>query len=117
MGANGGMFDHLGGGFHRYSVDEYFHVPHGEKMLYDNAQLVNVYLSAYQITKDSFYKRIAVETLEYILRDMQSEVGKGIFSAEDADSFCVDSKEKKEGAFYIWKADEMEQILSKNVAI
>ena len=115
--ANGGMYDHLGGGFHRYSVDEYFHVPHFEKMLYDNAQLINVYLNAYQITKDAFYKRVAEETLEYILRDMKSEHG-GIYSAEDADSLSPDNMtEKKEGAFYIWKAEELDELLSGDEAV
>eukprot|EP01084_Bolivina_argentea_P233204 392836_1 len=114
---NGGIYDHLGGGFHRYSVDEYFHVPHFEKMLYDNAQLINIYLNAFQITKNKFYKNIIIETFEYILRDMKMENG-AIYSAEDADSFIDNNKkEKKEGAFYIWKEEEFDEILTKDESI
>ena len=115
--ANGGMYDHLGGGFHRYSVDEYFHVPHFEKMLYDNAQLIITYLNAFKITKNYFYKKVAMETLNYILRDMKMPNG-GIYSAEDADSLDPDDmKEKKEGSFYVWKEAEFDKLLTKNEAI
>ena len=82
--ANGGIYDHLGGGFHRYSTDENWHVPHFEKMLYDNAQLIINYLQAYQTSGDSFFKGVATETIEYILRDMTHPKG-GFYSAEDAD--------------------------------
>eukprot|EP01083_Nonionella_stella_P311237 1109071_1 len=112
--ANGGMYDHLAGGFHRYSVDEYFHVPHFEKMLYDNAQLIVTYLNAFQITKDESYKQVAIETLNYILQDMRMDKG-GVYSAEDADSLNPDNmKEKKEGAFYIWKEQEFDTLLTKD---
>ena len=108
--ANGGMHDQLGGGFHRYSVDERWFVPHFEKMLYDQAQLAISYLEAFQITHDSFYARIARSTLDYVLRDMTDREG-GFYSAEDADSVIdpAHPKEKGEGAFYVWTAAELEQ--------
>jgi uncharacterized protein len=107
--ANGGMYDQLGGGFHRYSVDAVWLVPHFEKMLYDNAQLALVYLHLYQATKDEFYKRIAVETLEYVRREMLDERG-GFYSAQDADSEGV------EGKFFVWSLDEIEEILGADDA-
>jgi uncharacterized protein YyaL (SSP411 family) len=100
----GGMFDQLGGGFHRYSVDEHWLVSHFEKMLYDQAQLVSSYLDAYQVTRDPFYAEIARRTCDYVLRDMTSADG-GFYSAEDADSEGV------EGKFYVWTRDEIEKIL------
>ena len=108
--ANGGMHDQLGGGFHRYSVDERWFVPHFEKMLYDQAQLAVSYLEAFQITHDPFYAKIARSTLDYVLRDMTHPDG-GFYSAEDADSVIdpANPKEKGEGAFYIWSAAELEQ--------
>ncbi len=110
--ASGGMHDQLGGGFHRYSVDERWFVPHFEKMLYDQAQLAISYLEAFQITHDSFFAGIARSTLDYVLRDMTHPEG-GFYSAEDADS-VIDPAEpavKGEGAFYIWTASELQQIL------
>src|SRR6059058_5848311 len=86
--AAGGMHDHLGGGFHRYSVDRYWHVPHFEKMLYDQAQLAVAYLDAFQITRDQKYEAVARDILDYVARDMTSKEG-GFFSAEDADSPVV----------------------------
>jgi len=83
--AAGGMHDHLGGGFHRYSVDRYWHVPHFEKMLYDQAQLASAYIDAFQITQDRQYADTARDVLDYVARDMASKEG-GFFSAEDADS-------------------------------
>jgi len=102
--ANGGIYDQLGGGFSRYSVDAYWLVPHFEKMLYDNALLSRLYLETYQATGDAFYRRIAEETLDYVLRDMTSEEG-GFYSAEDADS------EGEEGKFYVWTPEELEATL------
>jgi uncharacterized protein len=107
--ANGGMHDQLGGGFHRYSVDERWFVPHFEKMLYDQAQLAISYLEAFQITHEPFYATIARRTLDYVLRDMTAPEG-GFYSAEDADSVIdpANPKEKGEGAFYVWSAEELE---------
>lgn len=102
--AGGGMYDQLGGGFHRYSVDAVWLVPHFEKMLYDNAQLVLIYLHVYQVTKDEFYRRVAVETLEYVRREMLDQKG-GFYSAQDADSEGV------EGKFFVWTFDQIEEIL------
>jgi uncharacterized protein YyaL (SSP411 family) len=112
--ANGGMHDQLGGGFHRYSVDERWFVPHFEKMLYDQAQLAISYLEAFQITHDPFYAKIARRTLDYVLRDMTHADG-GFYSAEDADSVIdpANPKEKGEGAFYIWTAAELQQALGE----
>ena len=98
----GGMFDQLGGGFHRYSVDERWLVSHFEKMLYDQAQLVTSYVDAYQITHDPFYADIARRTCDYVLRDMTSPDG-GFYSAEDADSEGV------EGKFYVWTREEIDK--------
>jgi hypothetical protein len=113
--AAGGMHDQLGGGFHRYSVDERWLVPHFEKMLYDQAQLAISYLEAYQITHTALYAGIARSTLDYVLRDMTHADG-GFYSAEDADSVIDSShpKVKGEGAFYIWTAGELEQALARD---
>jgi uncharacterized protein YyaL (SSP411 family) len=114
--AEGGIHDHLGGGFHRYSVDAKWHVPHFEKMLYDQAQLAVVYLQAYQITHDPFYARTARDILDYVLRDMHSPQG-GFFSAEDADSQIEKGKpEHGEGAFYLWTAGQIEDGLGADAA-
>ena len=114
--AEGGMHDQLGGGFHRYSVDERWFVPHFEKMLYDQAQLVISYLEAYQITHNSIYAGIARSTLDYVLRDMTHPRG-GFYSAEDADSVidAANPKEKGEGAFYVWTAAELEAVLGREL--
>jgi hypothetical protein len=112
--AAGGMHDHIGGGFHRYSVDRYWHVPHFEKMLYDQAQLAVAYLGAFQITKDKQYESVARDILDYVARDMTSKEG-GFFSAEDADSPVVgidDTGHKTaEGAFYVWTKKEIDDAL------
>src|SRR5437870_4175155 len=114
--AAGGMHDHLGGGFHRYSVDRYWHVPHFEKMLYDQAQLATAYLDAFQITHDRQYELVARDILDYVARDMNSKEG-GFFSAEDADSPVVAGigdpgpKKNAEGAFYIWPKKEIDAAL------
>jgi len=112
--AHGGMHDQLGGGFHRYSVDGRWFVPHFEKMLYDQAQLTISYLEAYQITRDPFYAGIARGTLEYVLRDMTHPEG-GFYSAEDADSVIdpAHPDEKGEGAFYLWTSHELQQLLGE----
>ena len=107
--ALGGIYDQLGGGFHRYAVDAIWLVPHFEKMLYDNAQLIRVYLHAFQVTGIELFKRIAVETLEYVRREMLDSSG-GFFSTQDADS------EGEEGKFFVWKPEEIEQILNTDDA-
>jgi uncharacterized protein YyaL (SSP411 family) len=119
--AAGGMHDHVGGGFHRYSVDRYWHVPHFEKMLYDQAQLAIAYLDAFQITKDKQYESVARDILEYVARDMTSKEG-GFFSAEDADSPVVgtdDPSHKKtaEGAFYVWTKKEIDDPLGDSAEV
>jgi uncharacterized protein len=112
--ANGGMHDHLGGGFHRYSVDAEWHVPHFEKMLYDQAQLAQVYLSAYQISRDDAFARVARNILAYVEHDLTSPDG-GFYSAEDADSLArKDSARKTEGAFYIWTDAEILEVLGED---
>lgn len=102
--AKGGIYDQLGGGFHRYSVDNAWRVPHFEKMLYDNALLAQSYLEGFQATKNPFFRQIAEEILEYIIREMISPKG-GFYSAQDADT------EEEEGKFYIWSQEEMIKIL------
>lgn len=114
--AEGGLHDPLGGGFHRYSVDERWHVPHFEKMLYDQAQLANTYLDAYQITRDPFYAETARDILDYVLRDMTGAHGQ-FFSAEDADSDIPGRPgEHAEGAFYVWTKSEIENVLDPQAA-
>jgi uncharacterized protein len=114
--AAGGMHDHIGGGFHRYSVDRYWHVSHFEKMLYDQAQLALAYLDAFQITQDRQYEAVARDILDYVARDMTSKEG-GFYSAEDADSPVVAAGaerghvETKEGAFYVWTNKEIDAAL------
>lgn len=106
--ARGGIYDQLGGGFHRYSVDEEWLVPHFEKMLYDQAQLIRVYTHAWQAWGDDLYRRIAIETAEYLLRDMRAD-GSGFYSSEDADSEGV------EGKFYVWDYEEFRSIAPEGI--
>jgi len=114
--AEGGMYDVLGGGFHRYAVDEQWRVPHFEKMLYDQAQLAIAYLEAFQISGDPFFRGIGTETLNYVLRAMTDGQG-GFFSAEDADSAEPDDPARHgEGAFYTWRAQEITEILGMTAA-
>ena len=114
--AAGGMRDHLGGGFHRYSVDEFWHVPHFEKMLYDQAQLAVSFTEAWQLTHEEFFAGIARETLDYVLRDMTHPEG-GFFSAEDADSLLSHGRpEHAEGAFYVWSREEIVDALGADEA-
>ncbi len=114
--AAGGMHDHLGGGFHRYSVDRLWHVPHFEKMLYDQAQLAVAYLEAFQITGDERHAAIARGILGYVSRDLTSHEG-GFYCAEDADSLLAAGRpEHAEGAFYVWTKDEIEAALTEEEA-
>jgi len=113
--ALGGMRDHIGGGFHRYSVDAGWRVPHFEKMLYDQAQLVLALIEGAQVSGDPFYAEVAEDTLLYVMREM-TDPGGGFYSAEDADSVPPEDAgaphpHKKEGAFYLWRADELDQLL------
>jgi uncharacterized protein YyaL (SSP411 family) len=109
--ADGGIHDHIGGGFHRYSTDQFWHVPHFEKMLYDQAQLAMAYLTAFQITRDPLFEKTARDILDYVRRDMTDKAG-GFYSAEDADSLLALGKpEHAEGAFYVWSKDEIDQLL------
>jgi uncharacterized protein len=127
--AEGGIHDHIGGGFHRYSTDQFWHVPHFEKMLYDQAQLATAYLDAFQITHDPLFEQTARDILDYVRRDMTDKEG-GFYSAEDADSLIpiaavYDRREEStdigahraplqknaEGAFYVWSKDEVDRVL------
>jgi uncharacterized protein YyaL (SSP411 family) len=119
--ANGGMRDHIGGGFHRYSVDADWRVPHFEKMLYDQAQLTLAYVEAAQLTGESFYADVAADTLTYVRRDLTAAEG-GFYSAEDADSVPPEhahepAPHKSEGAFYIWSYDEVAEALGADADI
>ena len=123
--AEGGLHDHLGGGFHRYATDRTWHVPHFEKMLYDQAQLAASYVEAYQASRDPFFREVARDTLDYVLRDMRDKDG-GFYSAEDADSrvpptgtesagrALSGSPVSAEGAFYVWTADEIRRALGSS---
>lgn len=120
--AAGGIHDHLGGGFHRYSVDAFWHVPHFEKMLYDQAQLAVAYLEAFQITHDPLFKDVARNILDYVRRDMTAKEG-GFFSGEDADSpvagpaDATGHRESREGAFYVWSKGEIDAALGPSAAV
>ncbi|WP_455377077.1 thioredoxin domain-containing protein, partial [Petrachloros mirabilis] len=108
--SSGGIYDHIGGGFARYSTDERWLVPHFEKMLYDNALLARTYLEAYQVTKDLSYRRVVAEVLDYILREMTDAEG-GFYSSTDADSEGV------EGKFFVWTPDEVRAVLKDEEAV
>lgn len=107
--AHGGIYDQLGGGFHRYSVDPVWLVPHFEKMLYDNSQLLRTYLHAWQLTGHPLYRRVVEETIDYVLREMTAPDG-GFYSTQDADS------EGEEGKFFVWTETEVEQLLGSHAA-
>jgi len=113
--AFGGVFDHVGGGFSRYSVDDKWHVPHFEKMLYDNAQLVSLYSDAYLITKKPLYKDVVFETLEFIKRELTNSNGT-FYSSLDADS-TTKTGELEEGAFYVWQIEDLKKLLKDDFEI
>ena len=108
--AEGGIYDQLGGGFHRYSTDDVWLVPHFEKMLYDNSQLARAYLHAWQATGDPLYRRVTEETLDYVTREMTGPEG-GFYSTQDADSEGV------EGKFFVWSSDEIEEVLGDAASV
>ena len=113
----GGMYDHLSGGFHRYSVDPYWRVPHFEKMLYDQSQIISVYINAYLVTKNKFFLFVAEDTAMYVLENLKHPEG-GFYSAEDAES-VIDINEpavKAEGAYNLWEKTEIEKILGEDNA-
>ena len=105
---SGGIYDQIGGGLSRYSTDHQWHVPHFEKMLYDNAMLVWTLIDCFQITGNQYYKSISIDVLSYLERDMLSNQG-GFYSAEDADSEGV------EGKFYVWEKYEILEILGEDL--
>ncbi len=116
--AKGGIYDHLGGGFHRYSVDRYWRVPHFEKMLYDQAQLAVNYLDAYLVTGDNYFADVTRDVLAYVGRVMTAPEG-GFYSAEDAESAikAAEPHEKEEGAFYVWSKNEIDELLGDDAEI
>jgi uncharacterized protein len=115
--ASGGMYDQIGGGFHRYSVDGEWRVPHFEKMLYDQAQLVQAYIDTWLCSGEPLYAAVARETLDYVLRDM-NDAGGGFYSAEDADSPRPEAPEESgEGAFYVWTKKEIDAALGPDARI
>jgi uncharacterized protein len=127
--ALGGMRDHIGGGFHRYAVDADWRVPHFEKMLYDQAQLVLAYVEAAQLTGEAFFADVAIDTLDYVRTDLTDGAG-GFYSAEDADSVPPEQAgdpppstplgagpHKMEGAFYIWREDEVREVLGSDAEV
>ena len=107
--AYGGIYDQIGGGFSRYSTDEKWHIPHFEKMLYDNAQLISLYSDAHLITKNESYKNVVYETINFVLQELTDSNG-GFYSSIDADSKSLDGEEK-EGAYYIWSESELRSLL------
>ena len=113
--AYGGVYDQIGGGFSRYSTDEKWHIPHFEKMLYDNAQLISLYSDAYLITNDELYKNVVYETINFVLKELTNSNG-GFYSSIDADSKSLDGKEN-EGAYYVWKEDELKKLLEDEFII
>lgn len=113
--AYGGIYDQIGGGFSRYSVDEKWHVPHFEKMLYDNGQLVSLYSNAYLATKNELYKEIVEETLAFVERELMND-SYGFYSSLDADSLDAHG-ELEEGAFYVWTKDELKELMNDDYTL
>jgi uncharacterized protein YyaL (SSP411 family) len=113
--AFGGIYDQIGGGFSRYSVDNKWHIPHFEKMLYDNAQLVSLYSDAYKATKNELYKKVVYETIDFVNSELKDESG-GYYSSLDADSKTTDNV-LEEGAFYVWAEEELKTILKEDFTV
>ena len=110
--AFGGLFDTIGGGFSRYAVDMKWHVPHFEKMLYDNGQLVSLYANAFKLTKNKRYKEVVLKTLEFVQKEWLTEEG-GFYSALDADSLNTENH-FEEGAFYVWTKPKLQELLQED---
>lgn len=115
--SEGGMWDHVGGGFHRYSVDNYWHIPHYEKMLYDQGQLAAIYADAYRLTGNESFRGVARQIVDYVSRDLRGNGGQ-LFAAEDADSALPEDGTKHgEGAFYVWRKEELDTLLGADVEL
>jgi len=113
--AYGGIFDHVGGGFARYSVDDHWHVPHFEKMLYDNAQMVSLYSNAYLVTKNPLYKEVVYETIDFVEAELYKDIG-AFYSSLDADSDNNEG-ELEEGAYYVWNKEELKGLIGDDFAL
>ena len=113
--AYGGIFDHVGGGFSRYAVDTKWHVPHFEKMLYDNGQLVSLYSKAYASTQNDLYKEVVKKTIDFVVEELKDENG-GFYSSLDADSLDKNGH-LEEGAYYVWKEEELKGILGADFSL
>ena len=113
--AYGGIFDHAGGGFARYAVDDHWHVPHFEKMLYDNAQMVSLYSNAFLVTKDPLYKEVAYETIKFVEAELYKDIG-AFYSSLDADSENEEG-ELEEGAYYVWNKDQLSKLIGEDFAL
>jgi uncharacterized protein YyaL (SSP411 family) len=111
----GGIYDHVEGGFSRYSVDEKWHIPHFEKMLYDNAQMLSLYSKAYSVTKNEWYREVVTQTLGFIKKELTSKEG-SFYSSLDADSLNKEGN-LKEGAFYTWSADKLQELLKEEFSL
>ena len=113
--AFGGIYDQIGGGFSRYSVDDRWHIPHFEKMLYDNAQLVSLYSDAYKATKNELYKKVVYKTIDFVNSELKDESG-GYYSSLDADSKTINGA-LEEGAFYVWTEKELKDTLKDDYTV
>ena len=113
--AYGGIYDHVGGGFARYSVDDHWHVPHFEKMLYDNAQMVSLYANAYLVTKNPLYKEVVYETIKFIEAELYKDIG-AFYSSLDADSDNEEG-ELEEGAYYVWNKEQLSSLIGDDFAL
>ena len=113
--AYGGIFDHVGGGFARYSVDDHWHVPHFEKMLYDNAQMVSLYSNAFLVTKNPLYKEVVYETINFVEAELYKDIG-AFYSSLDADS-KNEAGELEEGAYYVWNKEQLSRLIGDDFTL